>query len=499
MAQKPKPARPKAPKRPKAAKAPKAPKIRVLRIGIIQGGRIIEERLIRGHRDVSVGQGPRNSFVISSANLPRTYPVFRAGAEGAYTLVFAAGMDGRVALGGHVRTLTQVREMGAAKKVGDWWHLPLEPSSRGKLVIGDVTLLFQFVQAPPAVPHARLPATIQGSMGSRMDPAFSAIMAASFAFGLGVFILFQVVPKPTTTSTPKRFRQLVKAQLHRHARRVRRPPRPARETADVKRGDDGSRAGAGRAARRVARRAANGGKGKGKRTGPLKKGTDDYRRRLSELTDISLREGSDKMRAAVIGRLTDNPNDQAISGDDPLRKGFSTGSLDQAAATASRSGEHGLGSSGPRSGRGGRRGLVGRHGGGRIGAGSGVGTGKGGAPAARRPMRVKRIKGMLSSFVPPPRIGGSAGSRIRGKIRGRVYGLRSCYNRALIDNPKLSGSVRISFIIMPNGHVSNVNVVSGMGGSIISCVRSKVGRWSLGKVPSQIFYGPFSVRFTPGG
>jgi len=484
----------------KAKSAPaRAPKIRILRIGVIQGGRIIEERLIREHKDVSVGQGPRNSFVISSANLPRLYTVFRASADGGYTLVFAAGMDGRVALGGHVRTLTQVREMGAAKKIGDWWHLPLEPNARGKLVIGDVTLLFQFVQAPPSVPHARLPATIQGSIGSRMDPAFTAILAGCFVLGIGLWITFQVVPKPTSSSKPKRFRQIVKAQLKRHPRRVRKPPRPARETTDQKRGDQGARPGANAGARRAARRAAGGGKSKGRRTGPLKKGTEDYRRRLSELTDISLREGSDKMRAAVIGRLTDNPDDKAIAGDDPLRKGFSTGSLDQAAATASRAGGHGLGSGGPRSGSGGRRGLVGRRGGGRIGAGSGVGTGRGGAPAAMRPMRVMRIKGMVSSFVPPPRIGGSAGSRVRSKIRGRVYGLRSCYNRALIDNPKLSGSVRISFIIMPNGHVSNVNVVSGMGGSIVSCIRGKVGRWNLGKVPNQIFYGPFSVRFTPGG
>ena len=38
-----------------------------------------------------------------------------------------------------------------------------------------------------------------------------------------------------------------------------------------------------------------------------------------------------------------------------------------------------------------------------------------------------------------------------------------------------------------------------MGGGIVSCIQGKVASWHLGTLPSQIFYGPFSVRFTPGG
>ena len=143
------------------------------------------------------------------------------------------------------------------------------------------------------------------------------------------------------------------------------------------------------------------------------------------------------------------------------------------------------------------RGLAGRRGKGGLGV-KGTGTGKGTTVMAMRPKKVVKIRGKLSSFVPPPKVGGTAGSRVRSKIRARVYGLRSCYNRALISNSRLQGSVKISFMIMPNGRVSNVNVVSGMGGSIVSCVKGKVRRWHLGKVPNQVFYGPFSVRFTPG-
>ena len=135
----------------------------------------------------------------------------------------------------------------------------------------------------------------------------------------------------------------------------------------------------------------------------------------------------------------------------------------------------------------------------RVGLGvKGTGTGRGStAPMGMRKKPPPMIKGRVSSFVPPPMVSGSAGARVRSKIRARVYGLRSCYNRALISNPKLQGSVRIGFMIMPNGRLSNISINSAMGGIVVNCIRGKVARWHLGSVPSQVFY-TFTVRFSPG-
>lgn len=471
-----------------------------MRIGIIEGGRIIEERLIRVHRGISIGQGPRNSFVISSANLPSTYKVFDATPD-SYILKFAEGMDGRVTVDGHVRTLTQIREAGIAKKAGDWWQLPLDKQARGKLVIGEVTLLFQQVQAPPVTPRARLPATIRGSVGSRMDPPFTMTMAGAFVLAAILFITVQVVPKPSGPTKSKRLRQLVNSEMKRsHPKPMKPPPPPMVAETDTGK-DDGKGDGDGKKA--VSSKPAGGGRGdksSGKASGPLRKGTSDYNKRLSELTTFSLNTGSNKMKSvAIAGKCTSEEDcKNAISGQDHLRGGIGAGDLDDRARNTAGSGGQGVHGSGPSSGSGGKRGIVGR---GRGGLGvKGTGTGSGtAAPMAMRMMAPPMIKGRVSSFVPPPMVSGSAGARVRSKIRARVYGLRSCYNRALISNPKLSGSVKISFIIMPNGRVSSVNVRSGMGGSIISCIQGKVSRWHLGKVPSQVFFGPFTVRFTPGG
>ncbi len=455
---------------------------------------------MREHRDISIGQGPRNTFIISSANLPRSYKVFHE-KDGSYTLNFAAGMDGRVTVGGHVRTLGQAREMGAAKKVGDWWHLPMDGQARGKLVIGDVTLLFQFVQAPPMVPRARLPATIQGSIGSRMDPAFTAILAGCVALAAAMWVTIQVIPKPQNVTRSSRLRQLVKSEMKRTHVKPKKPPKPEKVT-DSQEGKQGDKTG--NSAKAPVRKATGLGKknpGKGhKPAGPLKKGSKAYKETLRELTDIDVASGDDKMKhVAIAGKCrTAAECARAISGRDHLGKGGGFGDLDDRAKHSSGSGGQGVGGGGPRSGSGGRRGLAGRRGSGGLGV-RGTGTGKGTTVMAMRPMKVVMIRGKVSSFVPPAMVGGSAGSRVRAKIRARVYGLRRCYNRALINNPRLSGTVKISFMIMPNGRVSNVSVVSGMGGSIVSCVKGKVRRWHLGKVPNQVFYGPFVVRFSPGG
>ena len=448
---------------------------------------------MRERRDISVGQGPRNNFVVSSAHLPRSYHIFRE-TNGNYQLRFAAGMDGRVTIGGSVRTLNQTREMGAAKQMGDWWLLPLDGGARGKLVIGDVTLLFQFVQAPPNVPQARLPATIQGSIGSRMDPTFTMILAGCVALAAAFWITFQIIPKPETPSGSSRLRQMVNREIKRsHPKLKKKKIAPTKAAA--KAGKDGDKAGD--KVRAPIRKASGGGKGKnrGKTKGKLAKGSTEYKRTLAELTSVSV--GNDEMSSVLIAGKCSTPEEcaRAIQGRDHLKSGSGFGDLDDRARTSDGSGGPG-GRHGPGS-RGGNRKLAGRGG---MGVGvRGTGTGAGTQVAVMRPMTVKRIRGMVSSFVPPPMVGGSAGTKVRSKIRARVYGLRSCYNQALINNPRLSGSVRISFMIMPNGRVSGVRVQSGMGGSIIGCIKGKVGRWHLGSVPTQIFYGPFSVRFTPGG
>ena len=70
---------------------------KVLRIGLVQGGRVSEERIIKQRTSVSVGASEKNMFVIRGGELPANFRLFElVGNE--YYLNFVDGMKGRVAL-----------------------------------------------------------------------------------------------------------------------------------------------------------------------------------------------------------------------------------------------------------------------------------------------------------------------------------------------------------------------------------------------------------------
>jgi len=96
---------------------------RVLRIGVLLGGKIVEERLIRERVDVTLGQSAKNTFSIPLEGLPRQWTLFQV-IDGRYVLNFDQKMDGRLSDGDRVVTLDVMRQGGAANR-GDHWSLPL--------------------------------------------------------------------------------------------------------------------------------------------------------------------------------------------------------------------------------------------------------------------------------------------------------------------------------------------------------------------------------------
>jgi hypothetical protein len=94
----------------------------------------------------------------------------------------------------------------------------------------------------------------------------------------------------------------------------------------------------------------------------------------------------------------------------------------------------------------------------------------------------------------------TVGGRIRKVLRDRVANLRYCYNRELIRAPGYRAAARISFTINPYGQPYLVRVRPARPGSLnqamISCLKQKVVEWYFFRVPVDIRYGPFVVRFS---
>ncbi len=163
------------------------PRPRILRIGVLLGGKIVEERLIRERTSVTIGQSMKNTFSIPVEGLPLELTLFSLENE-KYNLRFLNKMDGRLSAGDQVNTLDALKSRGATNH-GDYWSVPLSDSARGKLSLGDLTILFQFVTEPPRQPKPMLPASVRGTFADRIDSRLAVILGASIIIHFAVVII----------------------------------------------------------------------------------------------------------------------------------------------------------------------------------------------------------------------------------------------------------------------------------------------------------------------
>ncbi|HWN69851.1 MAG TPA: hypothetical protein VNM90_19550, partial [Haliangium sp.] len=169
---------------PRRSGAPAPASQRALRIGLVLGKEIVEEKLIRERTEITIGQSLKNTIHVPVHGLPRSWPLFRA-EGGRYVLRFNEAMDGRVADGDEVHTFDALKGK-RARRVDDAWVLPISEQSRGKIALGNMTLLFQFVDPPAPEPPIALPASIRGTFADRIDPVLSVVLAISLLLHFSV-------------------------------------------------------------------------------------------------------------------------------------------------------------------------------------------------------------------------------------------------------------------------------------------------------------------------
>lgn len=157
---------------------------KVLRIGVVRGGRVVEERVVKQRISVTVGTDESSMFAIAASHgAPRSLPLF-ALISNDYYLTLVDEMKGRIALASGITDLDALRS--TATNIDGAFRLKLGDDARGKVVIGDTTFLFQFVAAPPVQPKPRLPLGVKGTVGSAIDWSLTIIAACSFLFHFGL-------------------------------------------------------------------------------------------------------------------------------------------------------------------------------------------------------------------------------------------------------------------------------------------------------------------------
>jgi hypothetical protein len=423
------------------AVAPTGPK--VLRVGVLVGGRVIEERVIRDRVNVTVGPSEKNMFVFSGGPIRSSHVLFEL-VSGEYVLNFTDGMTGRVALPTGVSDLEVLRGQARRNSSGAY-QVRLTEESRGKVTIGETSFLFQFVAAPPVQPRPQLPVAVtRGASGVDWNTTIIAAFAFLVHFmGIGamysdwldpivdeqaslaglVDTLNQLPPPPPVEEQPEEVEPEETAEA------------PAQEEAKPAQASSGEST--------KTPEPGAGGKLNAAQTAALSNQLEQF----SMATLAAL--GS--TGPATAGVLT--------GGDVP------TGLLDAAAASSA---GVGVGSTLNLGGGGGAV-KPGTSGGlGTIGSTT-TSTGSGSTGTATA---VEGPKGNVSASTQVAAGSVSDASRV---VAGMTAGFRRCYNQALEQNPDASGSIRLSIKVGPGGEVQSVTATpsGNLPPSVVTCVQAR--------------------------
>ena len=421
---------------------------KVLRIGLVQSGRVVEERIIKQRTTVTVGSNERAVFVIPSQAVPPMFKLFELIGND-YHLNFLDGMSGRVALASGITDLSALR--GQAKKVNNAYQMKLTEEARGKVVIGDTTFLFQFVAPPPVQPRPQLPLAVKGGIASQIDWSLTILAAFSFLIHFGIVgVMYSDWMDPVVGDD---FNVAGLVDMMKNI-----PPPPVTETPTEVNPDTTATA----AATAAAPKAGGGGAG-GKGASGQSKGAGS----VGDKQAAALAAQADAMQMQMLAALGGGSSVQGALNRSDIPPVDLSGAAASGAGVAHGTGDLKVGGGGGAVQGGGKGGGLGSLGGGTKGSGEGGNAGQ--ERKVEGPKGDAQISGS-SATVPI-----SGADRVIAGLRARF---RQCYQTGLNSDPSMSGKVTITAKVGPNGEVSDASVSSntGLSQGVASCIANVVKR-----------------------
>ena len=411
---------------------------KVLRIGLVAAGRILEERIVKQRTSVTVGPSEKSMFVVQ-ANVPPQFKLFELiGSD--YYLNFLDGMTGRVALATGITDLVSLK--GQAKRVGPAYQIRLTDEARGKIVIGETTFLFQFVAPPPVQPRPQLPLSVRGGVANQIDWNLTIIAAFSFLLHFGVIgAMYSDWMDPVVNDD-------ITAGLLDMVQKTVPPPVETSEvpSASASSADTPAPTQAPKAAQAPSKAAAQAAEAKA--------------------VGMLLQE-ADQARIAILSALNGGPNINGAMKDDNGAPVDLNGLATRNSGVSNSTGGLNLpnGAGGPiRPGQGGG-GLQSLHGGDTGGASTSAGV-------AVKVVPIGDVQYAGSTASVPI-------SNAEAIIRSQIHpGAKRCYQKGLESDPTQAGRLVILIKVAPSGEVDSVAVSTntGLAAGVASCIQSVARR-----------------------
>ncbi|MBN2494765.1 MAG: AgmX/PglI C-terminal domain-containing protein [Deltaproteobacteria bacterium] len=431
---------------------PEAARNKILRIGVIQGGKIIEEKLIRKRTSVTVGSSTRNTIVLPASGVPKSFTLFEMRGND-YHLAFTDQMSGRVSVDDKAADLQSLKAQNLVRKAGNTYHLKMNESTRGRVSVGECIILFQFVKPMPEPARPQLPAVVRGYWTRNIDWPYTSTFSF-VAISMLVLIIWAnqipVVEKEVTIEDiPDRFAKMIMPDKEKDmgedgdgAGKAEKAPTPKKkqkvEEASADEGDgEGDDSPAATAARRVAMEKKVAGRGLLKILGTKGAGGLSMGGAVADVfAEGSVGGSGDGVFEGIGGGLdvATAPGQHGSRGVDGAASATSIGDL-------------------------GTTGVVG-------------GAGKGGRKKAEARVVAKVSSAALQEFESDSR----SPADIKKVIRRRLGGIKHCYEKRLKRNPELQGKVVIRFVVHPGGKIIEVEVLENTTGDaeLAACIRSCV-------------------------
>jgi TonB family protein len=448
---------------------------KVLRVGLFRDKKIVEERIVRRRETVSIGTAAKNHLIIKSGTLPpkleSRFELFQLVGDD-YILNFTEGMTGKVALPGGVQKLEHLRETGAARNAGTHYQIKLSDTSRGNIRMGEFTVFFEFVSAPPITPKPQLPAAVQRGFVKNIDWTFTTWVIFSYMLFFGFIIYMENADwevQRGTEEVPENLARLI----------FEAPMEPPTVEEEVEEGEGEKKEEAeGKAEEKkpakAERREAPGAEEAG--------ATAEGRARIAQ-------EAAAQAEAMLLGAL--GADGGALG--DVLSGGAVTGNAADVLAEASGVGVASKSEAGT---------LRTRSGGG-SGQQAGLGSLKKSKHAGRAATEGKAVQERAVRGNVGVRSGGDIGGSgefdaalVQRQIKLRIKSITRCYESELRKNPSLAGKVTVTFTIQQRGNVTDAKATQNTTGSpgVAECVTRAIGRFRFNPGPeggSVTFRYPF--------
>lgn len=451
-----------------ADRAKKQQQSKVLRIGIVQGGKVVHERLIKLGQSVSIGESPKNTFVFPLPNLPKRYTLFQARGD-RYFLNFTPKMKGKIDYRGAVTPLDVLRQRGDAIRRGNVASLPLDDKNRGRLDIDGITVLFQFVPAPPESARMVGRRDFRPRLLDEDDPVFLGFLALFTAIATVMMVYVyntEPIEAVSLDQIPDRFTHIVMAKPEQKEK----PPEPMKNERQVSQQIEKTKP-----------------KEKPK-TEPKPKTEREKRQAAAALRERKRQEVMKKsalLKILSIGTTGENNSGQQVV------DAFGSSTAQFSSLDKAMQGVTGVDVQGGADFEVKRQTDAGGREDASIGdlAGAGGGTARvGSGPRVQVPSGRSRL---LKPELPT----GKDADLIRKTLRRYAGQIQYCYEWRLKSNPNIAGRIEVALDIAA-GRVRNVRITDNETGDkpIEDCMVRKVQRWHFpSSVTQSDIYLPFAL------